>query len=153
MEFIGNLTSGDNDQYRHEGWGGRMIHEITTNAFRDGAFRMHPNVILVHAGTNDLQIISSSERYMSAPERLGNLLDGILCECPDAVVLVARIIWHQTGDIIPRLEAYNFAMRDIVQKRAARGFRVELIDQSLVGPADLFDGLHPNDSKLSCDAR
>ena len=55
---------------------------------------MRRNVVLLHAGSNDLNRVAllASESYAGASRKLGGLVDEVLAACPDAVVLVARIV-------------------------------------------------------------
>ena len=79
------------DNY-NEGHPGFTISQIA--AVAGPALAMRPNVVLLHAGTNDLNNSPppANESYVDAPARLGALVDEVVERCPGAVVLVAQII-------------------------------------------------------------
>lgn len=106
------------------------------------ALQMQPNIVLVHVGTTDLDR-SDSALWKDAPQQLGKLLDAILEACPNAVVLVAKIIQalnQRTGD---NIRAFNEAVPEVVEERAKKGFKIRVVDQSVVSVYELADGLHP----------
>jgi hypothetical protein len=104
---------------------------------------MRPNVVLVHAGTNDLHHEEKEERWRDAPRRLGRLLDNVLKICPDAVVLVAKIIQAEKTQTRANIHIFNAAVPKVVEKRAKKGFKIAVVDQSVIEPNELVDGLHP----------
>lgn len=79
-----------------------------------------------------------------APSRLGKLIDTVLCECPDAVVLVAKVVYNIWSP--KSTDIFNAAIHDVVAQRAAKGYKVQVVDQSGIGPDNEADGLHPNDA-------
>jgi lysophospholipase L1-like esterase len=129
------------DNY-NEGHSGYTISQIA-GAMTAG-INMRPNVVLLHAGTNDLnRAQTSAELYAKAPERLGSLIDQVLRICPDAVVVVAKIIQAANTDTNARIKTYNEALPNVVQKRLDRGYKVTVVDQNEIKPEELVDGLHP----------
>lgn len=130
----------DNQNEGHSGFTISQIASVTKTSLLQ-----RPNVVLLHAGTNDMQKSPPDDPYDTAPERLGALIDEILCTCPDAVVMVAQIIQSSNSDIEARIRTYNAAIPSIVAGRAAEGFKVKTVDMSSIGGSDLFDSLHPND--------
>lgn len=62
----------------------------------DESLAQKPNVILLHAGTNDMSpdisVSTEGRDPAAAAERLGALIDKMLQKCPDATILVAMII-------------------------------------------------------------
>jgi hypothetical protein len=140
VDFVGTQRSGlmfDND---HEGHVNLTISEIM-GAMKKG-LGMRPNIVLVHVGTTDLDR-SDSAMWRDAPKRLGSLLDGVLEMCPDAVVLVAKIIQAQKQQTSDNIKAFNEVVPEIVEERARKGFKIRVVDQSVVGTNELADGLHP----------
>ena len=99
------------------------------------------------AGTNDLNAGNTQDPISSAPGRLGSLIDQIVKACPDAVVVVAKLV-PNTGSGKPALVAtFNAAVSGLVQTRQAAGAKVILADMfSAVDPSQLGDRLHPNDN-------
>ena len=83
----------------------------------------------------------------AAPGKLSSLVDKIVSKCPDAAVMVARIIHSGTDDAdrTRRTKDFDDAIYGIVQSRAANGNHVYLVDQyTSIVPTDLTDSLHPN---------
>lgn len=105
----------------------------------DSILLQHPNLILIHAGTND-NLESNAE---GAPERLGEMLDYILTECYDAVLLVAKLVQNNFNQT--QTDYFNARVPGIVQERSQKGFKVYVVDQSGIGGNLLDDGEHPND--------
>ncbi|KAL6711300.1 hypothetical protein ACN47E_005831 [Coniothyrium glycines] len=142
VDFVGTQHSGlmpDNDNEGYPGYRISQIHEAMGKALA-----MRPNVVLLHAGTNDLnKPARDTESWEDAPVRLGRLLDEVLRVCPDAVVMVAKIIQAEAAQTAKNIQAYNNAIPGIVQKRSRAGHKVIVVDHSIIGPAELSDGLHP----------
>lgn len=128
------------DNY-NEGHPGYTISQIT--GVMGPALDMRPNIVLLHAGTNDLKPDTATEPYEETPKRLGNLIDGIIKTCPDAVVIVAKLIQAANAEDNQRTATFNGAIPGVVQTRVDAGHKVTIVDQSVVGPDELIDGVHP----------
>ena len=128
----------DNYNEGHPGYTITQIENVMTPALQQ-----RPNIVLVHAGTNDLVPTAPAEPSAEAPARLGALIDAILQTCPDAVVLVAKIIQAADADANARITTFNDAVPGVVQARVENGFKVTSIDQSAIGSDELGDGIHP----------
>lgn len=149
VDYIGSQTSGkENEDNQHEGWGGARISGVLERVLAQGTLRQHPNVILLMAGTNDMKDHPAPEPADDAPHRLGVLIDAILCECPDAVLIVAKVTGQRPLFANLRVDKFNTAIEGVVAERAHRGSKVKLIDQSKVAALELADDLHPNDGML-----
>lgn len=145
VDFIGSMSNGDHVDNEHEGHGGLLIKEIYEKIVEDGILHKKPHLVLLHAGTNDMNRIfdlSPQDPYETAPKRLGLLIDKILCECPSTTLLLAQIIDNRGSH--ERVQAFNTAVLDIVFNRQNQGFKVRAVDHSGVSGADLGDdGVHP----------
>lgn len=143
VDFVGTQHSGlmhDNDNEGHSGFRINQIHDVM-----DKGLAMRPNVVLLHAGTNDLHRPEiDGETWAEAPQRLGRLLDKVLAGCPDALVMVAKIIQADNAQTVKNLQAFNDALPALVQERSSRGHKVMVVDQSVIGVAELIDNLHPS---------
>lgn len=126
----------------NEGHDGATIDEIAS--FATASLSERPNIILLHAGTNDMNL---SLDPADAPTRLGNLIDELLATCPDALILVAQILPSGTAATQANIITYNAAIADVVVIRQVNGSKVEIVDMftRLVYPDDFTDDLHPND--------
>lgn len=88
----------------HEGHGGWTIDQIAGASVNDFEAGLKPDIILLHAGTNDC---NGNVDPANAPMRLGNLLDGLTNAWPDAAVLVAKIIPSTSGPVNDCINTYN----------------------------------------------
>lgn len=141
VDMIGSVKSGDMADSDNEGHNGATISEISS--FADRSLRQRPNVVLLHAGTNDMNDDASAA---GAVDRLTGLIDKILTQCPDAAVLVARIVASSDAATQNRINAFNDGVEAAVETRAASGKHVELMIMDAVVTAEyLSDGIHPND--------
>ena len=105
---------------------------------------LRPNVVLLHAGTNDLnRPESANESWADAPKRLGSVIDNVLKVCPDAVVIVAKIIQAENVQTANNLKTFNEAIPSVVRERVRKGSKVTVVDESVVGADELVDKLHP----------
>ncbi|KAL8773359.1 MAG: hypothetical protein Q9209_001753 [Squamulea sp. 1 TL-2023] len=104
-----------------------------------------PNIILVHAGTNDLNMDPPVDPDQ-APDRLGELIDNLISfGNKESVILVAQIIDASNGQTQSRIQKYNDAIPDIVAKRSVN-HHVAVVDfRGKLQASDYADGLHPND--------
>ncbi|KAK3699774.1 hypothetical protein LTR37_016283 [Vermiconidia calcicola] len=82
-----------------------------------------------------------------APQRLASLIDQVLNTVPNTtVVLVAQIIHALDAGQDARTQTYNRAIPGIVQQRANAGYRIRVVDMSVVGPNEIdpgSGGVHP----------
>ena len=144
VTYIGSIRSGTMADNNNDGYDGYTIAQIQSEA--GPALRQRPNVVLLHAGTNDMNDSPPTDPYATAPDRLGTLIDTVLCTCPDAVVLVAQIINSATASTESRIVTYDDAVPSVVSERSNKGFKVYTVDMRSITAADLFDTLHPTDA-------
>ncbi|WP_240197014.1 SGNH/GDSL hydrolase family protein, partial [Nonomuraea lactucae] len=146
VDFVGSLDDGsfaDNDHEGHSGW---RIDEIDKDAEDCAVPAYRPNVVTLHAGTNDM---NQDYQLATAPERLGGLIDQVLAHAPDATVLVATLVPATKDGLQPRIDAYNARIPAIVKQRQDQGKHVQLVEMDEVTTADLSQPAHPGDSGYS----
>jgi lysophospholipase L1-like esterase len=141
VDFVGSVQSGDGadpDNEGHPGWTIEQISAEVDTWIADA----RPDVILLHAGTNDMR---ASATVPTAPAALSALLDRIEADAPQAQVFVAEVTSAGTTANRPmwkrRIDAYNARIPAIVE---AEGPNFHLVDQTDVGGIDLTDIVHPN---------
>ena len=142
--FIGSIRSGNMTNNENEGHPGATISQI--QQYANNSLPEKPNIVLIHAGTNDMNDDPPDEPYATAPDRLGSLIDTVVAgAAPDALVLVAQII--QAGNVTTnaRIATFNDAVPGVVAQRAVLGQNVKVVDFRSITPADLQDGLHPSE--------
>lgn len=140
VDFIGSVKAGnmaDNDNEGHSGW---TIAQIAGAANYTQALPSKPNVIALHAGTND--VFGGS--FGSAIDRLASLVDYIATSHPDSVLLLATIIPLPSGQ--SQVNQFNANVTQLAANRASAGKKVVLASMSAVLASDLADGVHPNDA-------
>lgn len=140
--YIGSLASGDWTNNANDGFVSQEIDEIGVSASSTLAQIPPPNLVLLHAGSND---ILHSVDTSTAPERLGTLIDSVIA-ATGASVLVAKIIRLGEGyeEFNSLVDAYNAAIPAIVAARVAEGKKVAVVDMSGdVEASELIDGIHP----------
>ncbi|KAL5327173.1 hypothetical protein ACEPPN_004865 [Leptodophora sp. 'Broadleaf-Isolate-01'] len=139
-QYIGSVRSGNMTDNHNEGHPGAVITEIGN--FSLGSLALRPNLILLMAGTNDMNLNLS----VGATERLGNLIDMCSTACPDAVILLAQLTPAAKPDVEARIEQFNPAVISLAASREGKGMKIAVVDMpKFVTTADLKDNLHPND--------
>lgn len=137
---------------RHEGYSGYTIDPSSRSGISplvDAALSAaKPNIILLMIGTNDIDL---SVDVATAPMRLGNLLDRIITDTPNALLVVAKLtpLNYDAGN--ERVRAYNDAMPALIASRSAAGKHITLVDMYAPFVANpnfktalLADQWHPN---------
>jgi hypothetical protein len=126
----------------NEGHPGFTINQIRPVA--GGGLASRPNVVLLHAGTNDLNRGNpSNEPDSDAPRRLGLLLDDVLKAVPNAVVIVAKIIPAKNSGLAANIKTFNNALPAMVAERVKKGSKVSIVDMNVLSLNELSDSLHP----------
>ncbi|PSN63627.1 SGNH hydrolase [Corynespora cassiicola Philippines] len=145
VDFVGTQRSGDMEDADNEGHSGFTIAQV--RGVMDAGLEFAPNVVLVHAGTNDLNREEGAEgTWAEAPNRLGEIVDRVVEQGPDTVVLVAKIIQAENNRTAENIARFNKAVKEVVGSRLTLGYNVMVVDHSVVGVGELVDGLHPTDA-------
>lgn len=113
--------------------GGMVLCIIQEKVMADGILTMHPNLVLLQAGTNDNNEafnIPPVEPHNTTIIRLENLMNAIFCEVPETTLIVAQIQDNQFGtENTFRVQQFNSEIPGLVAKKRAQGFKVEMVDQ------------------------
>nr|XP_036577378.1 GDSL-like Lipase/Acylhydrolase [Colletotrichum truncatum]KAF6784349.1 GDSL-like Lipase/Acylhydrolase [Colletotrichum truncatum] len=145
--FAGTTSSGNMSDPYYSGWVGMTIKYMTDNIYP--ALKQRPNIILIHAGTNDMNprpgISQEGHEPAGAAIRLGNLIDKIVAICPDATVLVAQIVNTCDPDQRPQTMQFQKLIPGVVEKRRKAGRRVLAVNFATLGDSILYrDCIHPS---------
>lgn len=149
VDFVGTKTSNgaaglpDSD---HEGHNGFRMDQLNAGLDLWLDADPDPDVVLLLIGTNDF---AQNYDLANATNRLENLIARVATARPYARILVSNLLlrtddaWTEAA-----IQAqFNPYIPGIVTRQAALGRRVTFVDlRSLVGAADLLDGVHPNQS-------
>jgi lysophospholipase L1-like esterase len=141
VDFVGSQRDGPATvaDLDHEGYGGLTLEDMRPQVAK-WVRRADPDVVLLHAGTNDLLKGSSAEE---TARHLENVLSEIVA-VTDAHVIVAGV-WAPLGrDRRDRAE-FNRLSGVVVAGFQERGHSMRYVDTSdLLDAEELADGLHPN---------
>jgi lysophospholipase L1-like esterase len=141
VQYVGSQQSGNMIDNYNEGHPGAIITQIASYA--KASLPDRPNVVLLMAGTNDVNIPSDPA---DAPVHLASLIDEIITTCPDAAILVAQLTPVAGAASEALAQTFNAAVPGIVASRVSAGHSVLVVDMTnYVTVKDLADGLHPND--------
>ncbi|KAL8989587.1 MAG: hypothetical protein Q9169_008329 [Polycauliona sp. 2 TL-2023] len=142
VTFAGSVRSGSMEDNHNEGHSGATIKQL--EGFAELSLNQRPNLILVHAGTNDLNESPPKDPYAEAPDRLSSLLSKIVSACPDATILVAQIIHIKDPQADARVKTYNDRIPHLVASQVAKDHQnIATVDFTSITANDLGDGLHP----------
>ncbi|KAH6892569.1 carbohydrate esterase family 3 protein [Thelonectria olida] len=143
--FAGTEVRGSMYDAWFAAWPGKTIQYISENV--PDSLKQRPNLILLHAGTNDMDDRPDRGKQGNEPkaaaERLGNLIDQLIEACPDAVILVAVIIGTCDPHKSPGTPEYQSLIPATVQTRRDEGHRVLAVDFSTFPEDQLRDCIHP----------
>lgn len=103
-QLIGSIKNGNWQNNDNNGFSYHNIDEIGVSGTPEIAGQLKPNVVLLHAGTNDMV---RNLDVANAPTRLGNLIGFITSNCPDALVVVAQLIPNANATVNPLVQTYN----------------------------------------------
>ncbi|MEU0480258.1 FG-GAP-like repeat-containing protein [Streptosporangium sp. NPDC006013] len=143
VDFVGSVKGGSMSDPDNQGHPGKRIGEIAAFAYCTVP-RYQPNVITLHAGTNDM---NQDYHLSEAPTRLKKLINQALTHSPRATMLVAKLIPTGKAGLQPRIDAYNAALPGMVQDLQSEGKHVLLVDMKRVPVSDgLQNDAHPTDA-------
>jgi len=111
-----------------------------------------PDVILLHAGSNDMEPSGDDQDGQQTADRLTSLLDLIRTQLPNTYVIVTTTQPQNDPVIESRIETFNdLLVNSVVPSEAAQGMHIYAIDlhANVVVPDDYHDwkgdGIHLND--------
>ncbi|KAG4288667.1 chitinase [Fusarium proliferatum] len=142
VDMVGSLKHpptgmADND---HEGHSGKVLAQI--NTYWKLSIAARPNVVLVHAGTNNMDLEVDLE---GSPNMLASIIDGLFQNAPDTTVLVAPVIWANNPRMQKNTDRFNPQVISIIEERQKAGKHILEVPID-INAGDLSDEKHPNDS-------
>ncbi|KAF5578607.1 acetylxylan esterase [Fusarium pseudocircinatum] len=142
-------TAGDMKDGHFAAWSGKTVQYI--NDHIAPSLEQRPNLILIHAGTNDMNskdhISTEGNHPQQATERLRALVERIMSKCPDATIIIGMITdvcdreWYHFQR--ERTKIYRDHIAKLANELSANGSHVLAAD---FGPFDdtlLSDCVHP----------
>ncbi|MFJ9825029.1 GDSL-type esterase/lipase family protein [Streptomyces sp. NPDC101160] len=157
VDYVGSQQNGVMADPANEGHPGDTVDQISAGI--DGWLAAtHPDVVLLHIGVNDLnQYASGSDTAAKATQ----LVDRIFADQPGVTVIMQGLIPTTYGmnsplpDMSGNIPAYNSALQrlEATEQQAGKHFRyvaapalVPYDHGTATQPAQMSDGLHPNDA-------
>lgn len=139
VDMVGSLRFGNMSDNDHEGHSGHFLREI--GEFYKRSIRTRPNVVLIHAGINNMDKEIDVDE---SPELMEKLIDGVHDEAPDAAILVMPIIWANDTRLQNNTDHFNRILSGIIKKRRDDDMHIYSVSTHMT-VADLADFKHPND--------
>lgn len=143
VDFVGSQNDGPDGlpDADHEGHSGQRIDQLTERAPQWLA-DADPDVVLLHAGTNDLLQGASPDEVVA---RLDTLLTTLFAEQPGITVITSSLI--PLDDSGPDWRAVNAAIPDVVAAQRAAGndaLFADMATSGIGGEDDIPDDVHPS---------
>lgn len=143
VDFVGSRVHGNMVDNDNEGHSGAFLANIlpATNL----SIGAHPNVVLLHAGTNDMDL---NRNVSTAIDRLEAIVRTAASGSPDTVILVAQIIFATDTAMQSRTDVFNLQIPSMVAKLQDDPDKIKAyaVDMStILTEADMSDRKHPND--------
>ncbi|MER5761337.1 SGNH/GDSL hydrolase family protein [Streptomyces sp. NPDC002082] len=154
IDFVGSQARGPMADNEHEGHSGYTVDRIRAGVDRWIA-AADPDVVLLHIGLNNLNRGGDPGQ---AADEAEDLVDRIFTLRPGVVVIMQGLVPSTPGskdlDIAEPIAAYNRRLKKIEAREQGSGRHFRFVkapwltpagraDASM--PAELADGLHPND--------
>jgi lysophospholipase L1-like esterase len=141
--FNGTPRFGDFDQ-DHQGEAGFRA-DIIADDIAGWASSQHPDIVLLHVGTND---VLQGQSTSSTIEDIGRIIENLRSVNPNVTVLVAKILPIGVEDFDTGVRALDEQIPGLVSAKDTEQSRVLLVDQysGVDVHADSYDGFHPNES-------
>jgi hypothetical protein len=108
VDMIGCLRVGVMADSDNKGHNGTTITQISTFT---SVYSQRPNIVLLHAGTNDLNLPSEPAR---APQQLDAFVRKLLAACLDATIIVARIVLLTNSGTSTLIPQFNNTITDLM---------------------------------------
>ncbi|KAJ4320831.1 hypothetical protein N0V84_005651 [Fusarium piperis] len=143
--FAGTVEGGTMRDGYFAAWPGKTIQGISERI--GPSLEQRPNIILLHAGTNDMNSRprpSQAANATDAAGRLGRLIDKMIKACPDAVILAAVIVGTCDTTKSEKTPEYQAMIPGVVQERRRAGHHVLAVDFSTYPIQELRDCVHPS---------
>lgn len=140
VDMIGTIQNGGMTDNDHEGHSGKYLADI--NGYWKLSVQARPNVVLIHAGTNNMD---KEVDLDIAPDLFTSIIEGLWDKAPDATIIVTPVIWANDARMNANTDRYNEQIGAIIDEKKASGKHI-LSTPVDIGPGDLSDKKHPNDA-------
>ena len=142
-DMIGSLQNGDMKDNDHEGHSGKCLDDI--REYLELSLPAKPNVVLVHAGTNNMDLEKDLDK---ADTLIESIIDRLIEGSPGVTVLVAPVIWANDHRVQANTEVFNKKLGVIINRKQQDGQHVLTVPIQITVD-DLSDKKHPNGAGYS----
>ncbi|KLP07018.1 related to acetylxylan esterase [Fusarium fujikuroi] len=139
VNMVGTLKNGNMVDGHHEGHSGKMLADI--NGYWQKPIQARPNVVLIHAGTNNMD---QGKDLDIAASILADIVDGIFKVAPDVTICLAPVIWANDKKMQANTDKFNPQVRSLISARQKKGKHILEVPID-IKKEDLGDSKHPND--------
>jgi lysophospholipase L1-like esterase len=144
VNMIGSVQHGDMVDNDVEGWPGYVITQVAQKA--ELSIPSQPNVVLLHVGTNDMDL---NMDVPNAHIRLGVLIDRLFDAIPGVTVIASTLLPNGVPAVQANVNIYNSNIPGMLKLRQQAGKKLTYVDfsSSWFSTSDLnADGTHPTDA-------
>jgi lysophospholipase L1-like esterase len=148
VDFVGSQNAPDEGppphtdyDLNHEGHAGWRAEELRDQA-QGWASTYQPDIVLLHAGTNDIRV---GDTPANTRDELGQIIDRLRLARPNVKVLLAQIIPTTPSNVNDEITDLNALLPALVSQKTTAQSPVILVDQNtgFSATTDLYDGIHP----------
>ncbi|MCB1131750.1 MAG: DUF642 domain-containing protein, partial [Verrucomicrobiae bacterium] len=145
VDFVGTQNDVSNPALPdtdHQGMPGFQIEQLRAEIATWTKMVEDPDVILLHAGTNDF---GAGAQVSTVQNRLQNLIADLSALRPHSHIFVSTLIPRTDNPAFETLQnSFNLSLPQLVSDQVALGRKVHFVDlHGALDPGDLNDGLHP----------
>ncbi len=149
VDFVGTMTGVNggpplypNFDQNHEGHSGWRADEIQANMV-GWATSAQPDIVLLHAGTNDVE---QGQSNSSTINEISATIDNLRSVRPNAIILLAQVI--PENGFATQINALNGLIATLAGQKNTAQSPVILVNQNAGFDVaqDTYDGVHPDES-------
>ena len=115
-DIIGSLQNGNMTDNDHEGHSGKCLADI--REYLELSLPAKPNIVLVHAGTNNMDL---EEDLDEADILIESIIDRLFEGSPGITVLVAPVIWANDPRMQANTDIFNEKLGVIIDRKRQDG--------------------------------
>ena len=125
VNMIGSVTTGNMVDGQCEGWPGYVIAQVADRASL--SIPDQPNLVLLHAGTNDAV---QSLDIQNAASRLASLIDHLFDTIPGVTIIASTLLPNGNANTQANIQIYNSQIPAIIKARQSAGKKITYVDFS-----------------------
>jgi hypothetical protein len=123
--MIGSVNTGNMIDGQCEGWPGYVITQVADKASL--SIPNQPNVVLLHAGTNDAV---QNLDIQNAASRLGSLIDHLFDTIPGVTIIASTLMPNANANTQANIKIFNSQIPALIRARQSAGKKITYVDFS-----------------------